>query len=450
LSRVPLKYLSVPALVFLSALAALFITCGKAPQKKPNIILITLDTTRADHLGCYGYSRLTSPNLDSFARQAVLYTKCISTSSWTLPAHASLFTGKFTSSHGVRHHPKGPLFLADAVDEGRDRIKIRARGMSAYETTLAEILKSEGYQTAGIAGGPWMKRIFGLDKGFDFYDDDQILRSGGRSADLVNECAFGWLDQVRKEPFFLFINYFDPHYPFQPPEEYADIFAKRDRSVPLAKQPREIKIALYDAEIVFMDVFLGRLFDKLKTDGLFDNTMIVITADHGELLGEDYKWGHGKYLTQEEIYIPLIVKYPSDLVPAGRSDQYIQLVDVFAMILHQLEIPFPENIQGEAPPAITHPIISETYPLKKQALRSIIEGEYKLVWHDGGIQELFNIVKDPEENRNLVTEDPRLRRKLLNTLETYITSLPSTTPSSPEKTVDKKTRDALKSLGYLQ
>ena len=449
MSGVSLKYLCVPALIVCLA-AAVFVTCGKFVQKKPNVILITLDTTRADHLSCYGYSRLTSPNLDRFAEESVLYTNCVSTTSWTLPAHASLFTGKYISSHGVRHHPKGPLHLADAVDEDRTQITIRARGLSAYEITLAQLLKADGYQTAGVAGGPWMKRIFGLDKGFEFYDDEQILRSGGRSADLINECAFAWLDQAAKEPFFLFLNYFDPHYPFQPPDEYAGIFARKKPGIELAKQPREVKVALYDAEIVYMDVFLGRLFDKLKADGLYENTLIIVTSDHGELLGEDRKWGHGKYLTQEEICVPLIVKYPGDLVPPGRSDQYVQLVDIFTMILDHLEIPFPENIQGEVPPAITHPIISETYPLKKKALRSIIDGEFKLIWHDGGINELFNIVDDPEETRNLVAGKPQVRRKLLTALEKYIESLPSTTPSAPEQTVDKKTRDALKSLGYLQ
>jgi len=433
------------------AATAVLVTCGKSfRQKKPNVILITLDTTRADHLGCYGYSRPTSPNLDRFAEEAVLYTRCISTCSWTLPAHASLFTGKFTTSHGAKHDPNGPLHLADAVDEDRSRVNIRARGLSPYEMTLAEVLKREGYSTAGIVGGPWMKVIFGLDKGFEYYDDSQISTSGGRPANLVNDSAFEWLDRQGDRPVFLFLNYFDPHYPFEPPEEYARKFVGPDVDLSLEKQPEDVKIALYDAEILYMDECLERLFDKLKKDGLYKNSMIVITADHGELLGDHGLWGHGKHLTQAEIHVPLMIKYPGDLVPASRLDQYVQTVDIFAMILNQLRIPLPENIQGEVPPAVTHPIMSETFPLRSSHQRALFEDDFKLVWHDRGRDELFNIKRDPRELHNLIVQRPDVHQRMVIRLERYVETLPTAAPPSPEKTVDKKTREALKSLGYLQ
>ncbi len=150
--------------------------------KRPNVILVTLDTTRADRLGCYGYYRQTSPNLDKLADDSLVYTRAIAPSSWTLPSHASLFTGKFTSSHGAQKDPHGPLHLSEAI-KGPESFKVaRARGLSHNELTLAQILREAGYTTGAVVGGPWMKRVFGLDKGFSFYDDSQISTVGGRLA----------------------------------------------------------------------------------------------------------------------------------------------------------------------------------------------------------------------------------------------------------------------------
>lgn len=445
------KYWYVFGAVLCLAFLVSFVACGKLRrQKKPNVILITLDTTRADHLSCYGYSRTTSPNLDEFARESVLFTHCISTCSWTLPSHATIFTGKYTTSHGARHDPNGPLHLADAVGEDRTRVSIRATGLSPHVLTLAEILTTQGYKTGGIVGGPWMKTIFGLDKGFSYYDDSQILESGGRPADLVTASAFQWLDQAGKGPFFLFINYFDPHYPFEPPEEYARTYVDENVDLSLEKQPDDVKVALYDAEILYMDSYLGKLLERLKKDGSYDNSMIVITADHGELLGEHALWGHGQNLTQEEIHVPLLVKYPGDPALSTPYEEYVQTIDVFAMILHQLQIPLPENVQSEVPPAITHPILSETFPLRKTDMRSIIEDKFKLIWHEKGRDELYNIERDPREMFNLVDQRPQVHQRLVTRLERFVASLPAPEQPSTEKTVDRKTREALKSLGYLQ
>ena len=158
--------------VFVLALAAS--GCEALFGGRPNVVLITLDTTRADHLGCYGYERATSPNLDRLAEASIVYTHMIATSSWTLPAHATLFTGKFTSSHGARYDPEGPLVLSDAI-EGPWSI-YRARGLGEEGRTLAQVLQEAGYATGAVVGGPWMKRVFGLDRGFDFYEIKESVK----------------------------------------------------------------------------------------------------------------------------------------------------------------------------------------------------------------------------------------------------------------------------------
>ncbi|MCG8590281.1 MAG: sulfatase-like hydrolase/transferase, partial [Proteobacteria bacterium] len=157
--------------ILLAACALAVAACGGDPPGPPSIVLVTLDTTRADRLSTYGYERPTSPNLDALAREGVRYDRAYSVSSWTLPAHASLFTGKFPASHGVRHDPEGPLILAEAIPAAPEGV--RARGMSAAEIPLAERLGHAGYATGGVVAGPWLMRPFGFDRGFDFYDDSE-------------------------------------------------------------------------------------------------------------------------------------------------------------------------------------------------------------------------------------------------------------------------------------
>ena len=153
-----------------SAYFPFMVSCRKSPRhERPNILLITLDTTRADRLSCYGYERDTSLWLDTLAKESVMYTKAIAPSSWTLPSHASLFTGKFTSSHGARYDPNGPLMLTDAIKGPSTWNQYRARSISTNERTLAEILKGVGYTTGAVVGSPWLKRIFGISKGFDYH-----------------------------------------------------------------------------------------------------------------------------------------------------------------------------------------------------------------------------------------------------------------------------------------
>ena len=317
----------------------------------PNILLITLDTTRADHLSCYGYTRATSPHIDALAAEGMVYDRCIATSSWTLPAHASLLTGRFPTSHGAIYDPNGAVVLAGILPGEWANYRVSALGDRIE--TLATVLKRHGYATGGVVGGPWLKKPFGLGQGFDDYDDDEITNVNGRLAEQINRRALPWIERMADRPFLLFINYFDPHDPYLPPEEFRYHFLDTSKLIGGVKATPEQLLALYDAEIHYTDHFLGELVDHLKDLGIYDDTWIIITADHGELFGEHDLRGHGLTLYEEEVHIPLIMKYPKRWAKRGRRADLIRLVDIMPIILDRLEIPLPPRLQGTASGLIT-------------------------------------------------------------------------------------------------
>jgi arylsulfatase A-like enzyme len=426
---------------------------GRGRRDRPNIILITLDTTRRDRLGCYGADRQTSPNLDRLAEDSSLYTQAFSTSSWTLPAHASLFTGKHPSSHGARHDPEGPLRLSQAIRGGKDWDQLRARGLAEGERTLAGILQEAGYVTGAVVAGPWMKRIFGLDRGFGAYDDFQILARNGRPAAEVTLSASRWVEDVRGERFFLFLNYFDPHGPYFPPPAFRHAFLPEGASPESSGSIDTIR-ALYDAEILYMDHHIGKLLDRLRELDLYDGTWILVTADHGELLGEHSLMGHGHTLYQEELHVPLLVKHPDGENGPARIDVPVQVTDILPMILERLKIPPPPSIQGTARPGDDRPIIAEVHPLPSISAfgssRAIIDGGFKFIWNEKGDHLLFHLTEDPGENVNLIARKPDRVKRLASKLERTLAALPKPGPAGPERAVDEETERALKSLGYLQ
>jgi len=433
--------------------------CAKRTRPpSPNIILISLDTTRADHLSCYGYDLPTSPKLDLLADESLLYTEAISSSSWTLPAHATLFTGKFVSSHGARYDPDGPLMLTDGIDGPDSWKNYRARGLSPDETTLAAILRHAGYSTGAVVGGPWMKRVFGLHEGFDYYDDSQITTVQGRAAHTITTSALKWVDENRDRPFFLFLNYFDPHTPYAIHKEFNHLFLPPDADPNRLRgmdeeQRSEVLKGLYDAEIRYMDLFVGVLLDRLKELDLYDRTLIIVVADHGELLGEHGQRGHGGYLYQEELHVPVFAKYPFGEVPAGRTDTRIQLTDVMPMVLERLDISMPVGIQGSPPSNIQHPIVAEVYPLdfisEAGDQQALFDGPFKLVISAMTNDLLFDLHNDPDEMNNLFSRHKDRAQSMEADLLAYLASLPRPAPVSGSQIVDEATREALESLGYL-
>lgn len=438
----------MPAPRTLALLALLAAACSPPEERvRANVLLVTLDTTRADRLGAYGHSRPTSPNLDVLSSEAILYERAYSTSSWTLPAHVSLFTGKYPASHGARHDPEGPLVLADAVEAPRS---VRARGMSPQEPTLARILAGHGWATGAVVGGPWLIRVFGVGAGFGFYDDEGMQSRLGRRATEITDRAIGWLART-EEPFFLFLNYFDPHAPYTPPPRFARAFLPPG----VSPDPTALRQApaLYDGEIRYTDDELGRLFRWLRERGLWERTLVVVTADHGELLGERGDWGHERWLWEPLVHVPLIVKPAGPGRPGRREAGPVSLVDVLPLVLRELGLPAPAGVQGEAPPAARRELLAEVNPIGNESdtgeWRARWDGSFKFLTSTLGERHLYDLAVDPGEARNLVQRDAEGAEAQARALERAFASLPPPPADAGPVQVDDRTRELLRELGYL-
>ncbi|MFH2000337.1 MAG: sulfatase [Planctomycetota bacterium] len=437
-------------------LAGLWLSgCSARVKRRPNILLITLDTTRADRLGCYGYDRGTSPNLDQLAAGSVLYTNALATASSTLPSHASVFTGKFTTSHGARRHPEGPLRLTAAIPGPEHWNRYRAFGLSMGETTLASILKRAGYETGAVVAGPWLKKVFGLSQGFDYFDDSGISSLNGRIAKDVTASALKWLKSRSQAPFFLFLNYFDPHSPYAAPEGFASRFLPADTHFEAGKPTAEELNALYDAEILYMDSYIGTLLDSLKSEGLYDETWIIVTADHGELMGEHSRFGHGDSLTQPEIRIPLFMKYAADEDAPCRVNTRVQTLDIMPTICEYLKVPVPKGTQGHVLSNVRHPILAEAYPIEITSSeghwRALFEQDFKLLWNSKGNHALYDLKSDPGENDNLAQRKPQQVQGMMERLDQYLAVLPKPVrQEKAEEMIDPETAESLQNLGYIK
>jgi arylsulfatase A-like enzyme len=440
-------------------LASLLVSCGGGDpgppaDERPSVLLVTLDTTRPDHLGCYGYARPTSPKLDELCADAVVYSRAYSTSSWTLPAHASLFTGRFPVSHGARYDPEGSLVLADGI-RGEWAKDFRASGLASQLPTLAEVFQKAGYATGAVVAGPWMKSVFGLSRGFDDYEDRRIARFRGRLGQEVTDTALAWLGDRADTPFFLFLNYYDPHAPYQPPPELLAQFFDLDSLARGEETPSPEEVtARYDGEIRYMDAQLGRLLDALKAWGIYTRMWIVVTADHGELFGEHGLEGHGASLYEGEIRIPMIVKPPGPLGAGERSDEPIQLTDVAPLLLEGAGVPEPPGMSAPLPEADRGALFAELHPLRRErregGWHAILAEGYKLLLADGTPSGLFDVEADPDETRNLLGQEPERAARLTGRLNGWLEALPRPERPAGEKAVDEETRRALESLGYLE
>lgn len=435
----------------LAAASSLAHACRWRRLDRPNVLLVTLDTTRADHLGCYGYARPTSPNLDALAAESTVYTRAIAPGTWTLPSHASLFTGRCPTSHGARYDPSGSLVLSSAIPDRPGLKEYRVRGVPSTSTTLAGVLSRAGYRTGGAAGGPWLKGIFGLGTGFDWWDDDGVGSVNGRSAADLNARALPWLEAA-PEPFFLFLNYFDAHSPLRPPPEFAEPFVTAPPAAD-ARPATEQTLALYDGEIRYADHHLGEVIALLKRRNLYDRTLIIVTADHGELFGEHGMRGHGTAPYQEVVHVPFVSKPPRGDGGLGERRDYVQLTDVMALVLDRLGLPRPEGIQSGLPPHLGRPVISESYVLAALYPTgdwlTLYDGDWKLVWNSKSGSALYDLASDPREERNVIGEQAERAATLERTLHGYLASLPRVQGDEPARAVDDATRDALRSLGYI-
>jgi arylsulfatase A-like enzyme len=440
------------------SLVALLVACTPAsPPAPPDVVIVTLDTTRVDHLSTYGYPRTTSPSLDRLASEAVTYSRAWSTSSWTLPAHASLFTGLYPSTHGAHFDLAGKVGLGE----------LRAGILDERFVTLAERLAVWGYATAGFTSGPWLLPSLGLLQGFE-HIDAELTSVQGREADEVTDAAIAWLATADpNEPLFLFVNYFDPHEPYDPPQGFDDLGHARDEfsrkawwveamagREPLTPAERQILIDRYDGEIRAMDHQLGRLIEALNRRRGGERSLIVVTADHGESFGEGGHWVHNTCLCEEQVRIPLVIRYPDRRGAGSVDDAPIQLVDIVPIVAQATGLELPEGHHGVLPGDRKRAYL-ELHPSganialygegQRRTLGGVIEWPYKLLVSDRGEREW--LLLDGIEERSAGTENEKAR-ELAEALDAHRRRVGSAEVQHP--VVDDSIRDSLRALGYLE
>jgi arylsulfatase A-like enzyme len=420
----------------------------------PNVLLISIDTLRADHLGCYGYEAIETPTIDGLAAAGTLFEQAYSAAPFTAPSHASILTGAYPFSHGLRDN--GSYVLAPE------------------HLTLAEILASRGYRTAAFISSFVLSKKFGLAQGFQTYDDDlkggaevdQFGRTatGGatqsrswmgheydsfeRSADIANESLLPWLDAHASEPFFVWLHYYDPHLKYNPPEPFKSNYSDR----------------LYDGEIAFVDQELGAILRRLETLGELDQTLVVLVADHGESFG-DREHSHGRTLYDPLIRVPLIIVPPkfADTQPQRISGQ-VRTIDIAPTILDLLGLPASPTMEGETLAeqvrtgeelATDLLAYSETHHLERPyrggIIRSLRTPEWKyMTLEQRSLEQLYSLAADPDERRNVLTDEPAARAEMSQRMRETIGSDGSRPDGSGEVEMDPETIEKLRALGYIE
>ena len=392
-----------------------------------NILLITLDTTRADRLGCYGYAAAGTPNLDTLAAQGVRFANVYAAVPLTLPSHASIMTGLVPPSHGVRNN--GSYALAP------DKV------------TLAEVLKDKGYSTAAFVASFSVDSRFGLDQGFDRYDDDFQAGSpfkalnAERKAEEVYETFAAWLKQGPREPFLAWVHLFDPHLPYYPPSPYSEKFADRP----------------YDGEVAYMDHIIGLIVGLLRERGILTKTVIAVAGDHGEAFNEKGEAGHGVFLYDMVLRVPLLL-YAENRLPAGRVvETRVRLVDVLPTVLDLLALPPPSGIDGTSLlPFVERPgrkdldvYVETLYPEENfgwAPLVGLVADRWKFI--HAPQDELYDLRADPGEERNVVARESRFASDLKTRLQALLASRGTGADSTP-RTLSAADQARLRSLGYV-
>ncbi len=491
--------LAVCAVVFVvgwvarPGLARLPATAGTADASgHPNIILITMDAVRADHLSAYGYERETTPFLKSLARESTVYTRAISASDMTLPAHASIFTGTYASWHGAHYDPPSYPY---------------GRPLDSRLPTLAETLRKNGYTTIAVpANYAYLRPELGVDRGFQVFDSESpvpvsdsdqpfFLREGvrallaqigctaefdmvARRADEINRNAVRLLDMARQRqrPFFLFLNYMDAHTPYIPPAPYDRLFPGKDpkftfqeymslqrevleQNRTMTASQRENLVSQYDGGIAYIDTALASLVSSLKARGIYENTLLIVTGDHGEAFGEKGLVEHAVASVYEnQVHVPLIIKYPRTHA-ADRSSVLVTHTDIMPTVLDVAGYGVPKSVTGRtllAEPPAGRFIVSEAFPTLLQwgqkfdrLERALYQGNRKLILSNRGSTEVFDLERDPAENQNLYRADNPDSMQMRAELEQWTKAVPHH-KAADGRGLDSKVMDRLKSLGYVQ
>jgi arylsulfatase A-like enzyme len=500
-------------------------------QGRPNIIVILIDTLRADHLSSYGYARQTSPCIDRIAERGVLYDHAISPAAWTPPAHASLFTGTYPSRHGVdRSH----LVLNPEL------------------TPLPEALRRHGYRTFGISSNYFLSRETRFDRGFDRFTqtwqlvqtEEAKIRLGNRDEKMalgvespngatqqgglpnayrhalnalytrltqtlrrsfhaydngawrVNHQVRRWMSDWKRaeQPFFAFLHYMDPHIRYEAPRRYytmhlpAGMDHQRIRKVnqepsrylagriEMNEEDFVILRGLYDGEVSYVDYCVGQVYTMLQEAGVLRNTLLIITSDHGENLGEHHLMSHSYCLYDTLLHVPLIICAPTEFPSGQRISQQVQTLDLFPTILtmagmqdadawHQVQGQslFPADLRGETSrlaiaeylePQPSLPALRKRFPgfdgsHYDRALRTVRTSDTKYIWASDGRDEFYDLSKDPQEEHNLITTEAERASQLRVSLDKWLGSFKHADQCGEDADFDQLTIKRLEELGYL-
>lgn len=390
-----------------------------------NVLLITLDTTRADYIGAYGHKTVKTPHIDALCRKGIMFRHCYSPVPLTLPAHSSIFTGQYPIGHGVRNNSHYHL--------------------ASREGILTKLLKEKGYHTHAVIAAFVLIAKFGLNQGFDVYEDS--FSTSEIPADAVYERFKGWFGANHDKQFFSWVHFYDPHKPYEPPARYIEKGSEDDDS------------KLYAGEVEYVDEQVGKIIEDLKAAGTLDKTLVIIVGDHGEAFGEHNEYGHSVFFYEETIKVPLIF-YNENMFEHKIIDRRVNLVDVMPTLLDLLHIKIPAAVQGQSMLPMMRGKEEEkerTFYLESiygseelnwAPLTGLIEDDYKFI--SAPEPELYNLKTDPEEKNNLFLKKFNIARKYDARLGELI--LAYSTPGSTEKAkrnlTDKDARH-LKSLGYI-
>jgi arylsulfatase A-like enzyme/tetratricopeptide (TPR) repeat protein len=422
---------AVAAGVLLLAAAGAIAWFSRLHATRPNVLLLTIDTLRADRVGAYGARTARTPALDRLAAEGLRATNAVAAAPITMPSHASLLTGLFPPAHGVRDN--GSAALPDEI------------------VTLAERLRDAGYTSHAFVSAVVLNRLYGLDQGFATYDDDLWgedapslfmirERRAARTADRFLEWFARWRAEPDRRPFFAWVHFFDPHQPLEPNAEDSEGAA-----------------SAYDAEVTGADRATGRVIESLRTAGLLDETIVVATADHGESLGEHGEATHAVFVYEATVRVPFIVRYPRRLPAGGSYHGAVRHVDFVPTLLGMLGLPAADGLQGTdltaawagdaaAPslPQYSESMLSEL-GFGMAPLFAVRKDRFKFI--RAPKPELYDLVADPGELRNLYGSDPRRAVALDGEIERILRSARIKGPQ--ESPMTRETLEALQSLGYL-
>jgi len=446
---------------------------GTPPANAPHVLLIVIDTLRADHLSSYGYGAIETPHMDALAADGTRYAHMFAQASWTRPSIATILTGLYPSSHGAMHK-------ADLLPE---RVE-----------TVAEVLARSGYHTAGFPNNINVSPAFGFAQGFAeyhylapdlfFYADEAAaeltLYSGlrlvrerffaryvnvhfyYRPAEYVVERTRAWLDgpSAKRGPFFLYLHFMDPHDPYMVHPFNGVGYARVAMPNPKAELADTL-LKTYDGEIAYLDEHIGALVADLKRRGLYDDMLIVVTADHGEEFHEHGGWWHGTTLYDEQIGVPLIVKPPRGGARGRVVDELVTSLDVAPTILRSVGVPPPVAMQGHVLPLDTAPApardsVYAEEDFEGNVLQAVRTRTWKLISANAGNprglapEELYDLARDSAETKNLAAERPTEREEMRAALGRATIKAKEHAGSGAQTDVDSATKERLKALGYAE